>query len=129
MTEETTLYRAFDKAGQLLYVGISHNPFLRLGRHADHSAWSADATTITLERFNSRAEATDAELAAIRDEDPVFNFSGRPQLRWSQWAIAYPAGKHADDITEAEVEDALRKAVAQIERVRSDYDAKTGGAA
>ena len=91
MNSTTTLYRAFDSAGRLLYVGISHDALLRIGQHCGRT-WARHAASITFERFDSRAEAAAAELAAIRNEDPVFNMAGRPQTRWLQWLAAYPSG-------------------------------------
>ncbi len=93
----TTLYRVYDAADRLLYVGITEGAFLRLGAHADNAAWAAHAATITLERYGDRETAAAAELSEIRDEDPVWNINGRPYERFVQWMAAYP-DKHADEI-------------------------------
>jgi hypothetical protein len=107
----TTLYRAFDRQRRLLYVGISDGLLLRFSAHADAAAWARYAEVITLERFDNRAVAAAAELAAIRDEDPVFNKYGRPLARWRQWMAAYPNGD--PDATEPE-EQTGRKQVMQL---------------
>lgn len=88
----TTLYRAFDERRRLLYVGISDGPLLRFNAHTGAAAWAQYAEVITLERFANRAIAAAAELAAIRDEDPVFNKYGRPLARWQEWMAVYPDG-------------------------------------
>lgn len=67
------LYRFFDDAGALLYVGITNNPRSRIGDHRVNSPWWDQAATITLARFASRAELEAAELVAIRDERPKYN--------------------------------------------------------
>jgi hypothetical protein len=108
------LYRAFDAAGLLLYVGISNDVFLRLGNHTAASAWVTHATTITLERHNNRESAVAAECCAIRGEDPVWNMQGRPLDRFMRWMIAYP-GRHADDVSDAELAEVIRQTAAAAE--------------
>lgn len=73
---DCVLYRHFDAAGVLLYIGISGVPFLRLQQHKSASAWFKQITTITIQRFPNRIEAARAERAAIESEKPLFN--GRP---------------------------------------------------
>lgn len=111
----TILYRAFDTAGRLIYVGISDGIFLRLGQHADNSGWVHHAATITLERFDERADAEAAELAAIRTEDPVWNVSGRPYERYVRWMAAYPNGD-PDTVDVAEIESNLRAVIDRLDR-------------
>jgi hypothetical protein len=93
----TTLYRAFDADGQLLYIGIADGPFLRLAKHAETAPWAVYARTITLEPYPHRFAAEEAEREAIATEDPVWNITGRPTRRYLQWMAAYPHG-HPDDI-------------------------------
>jgi len=70
----TRLYRHFNAAGELLYVGISLNPFARLNGHAHMSHWSDDIVRIEIERHPSRDAAEAAERAAIAAEKPRHNF-------------------------------------------------------
>ena len=102
----TTLYRVYDKADRLLYVGIADNPWSRLGSH-NGSAWTKHAHKIHLETHETRSAAAEAELAAIRDEDPVWNMQGRDLSRFQKWMMAYPK-QHADDITDEQVDEAAR---------------------
>jgi hypothetical protein len=88
----TTLYRAYDARDRLLYVGISDGEFIRLAQHAASAPWTMYAATITLKRYVRRADAEQAERAAILDEDPVWNVKGRPLARFYQWMAAYPDG-------------------------------------
>jgi hypothetical protein len=69
---ETELYRHFDAAGQLLYIGISKSALKRLKGHRDKD-WYRDIVQITIERHPSRAHALYAEAVAIRDESPIHN--------------------------------------------------------
>lgn len=68
-----TLYRHYDKAGNLLYVGISARPISRHTSHRSMSPWWRRISRIELEHFDSRYEALEAEEKAIRQEKPVHN--------------------------------------------------------
>ncbi|MFJ5532525.1 hypothetical protein [Streptomyces sp. NPDC093261] len=85
-----TVYRAYDEQERLLYVGISYNELLRLGQHTSSSQWAAYVAKITFQRCATRREAEEAEAEAIKSEDPVFNYVGRPSRRFLQWMAAYP---------------------------------------
>lgn len=102
----TTLYRAYDDLDRLLYVGISDGEFIRLGQHAASAAWTAYTVRITLERHPLRADAEAAERAAILNEDPVWNYQGRPTARFLQWMAAYPDGD-PDAVDTAAVRDRI----------------------
>lgn len=68
----TSLYRYFDDAGALLYIGISKNILNRLPQHSD-KPWIALAASVTVEHFQTRDGALDAERRAIQRELPRFN--------------------------------------------------------
>ena len=70
---QTCLYRHFDAAGRLLYVGISLSAVARLSQHMDGSSWADEIKSMTIERFPTRQEAHEAERQAIRDENPAHN--------------------------------------------------------
>ena len=69
------LYRHFNKAGELLYVGISLNSAARLTSHANSSGWFSEISTMTVQQFPSRAEALAAENFAVQTEKPKYNAS------------------------------------------------------
>ncbi|OMI34420.1 GntR family transcriptional regulator [Streptomyces sparsogenes] len=72
--ERTALYRYFDTDGGLLYIGISRDPDGRLKAHRDtHQKWVPMVKSRTLEWFDSRPEAAEAEKQAIQVERPRFN--------------------------------------------------------
>lgn len=75
MTDQTSLYRHFDSNGRLLYVGISKNALARLGGHKSDKSWYGEIATVTIETFNSRAEALRCEAAAILNENPKYNIA------------------------------------------------------
>lgn len=73
MNCETALYRHFDADDGLLYVGISLNYLNRLGDHRKGSPWFRLIARTTVEWFQSREEALEAERAAIMVEAPQCN--------------------------------------------------------
>lgn len=72
------LYRHFDAAGNLLYVGISLSTVDRLGQHACNAHWFQRISRIDVEKFGTRQEAEAAEREAIRKERPLYNKAGSP---------------------------------------------------
>jgi predicted GIY-YIG superfamily endonuclease len=70
---ETALYRWWDAADLLLYIGISDELSNRVNGHAKESSWMEFAARSTITRYPSRAEAAAAEVAAIKSERPLFN--------------------------------------------------------
>lgn len=72
----TDLYRHFDVAGNLLYVGISFSAINRFSQHKYGSEWSKKVSKITIEKYESREDALIAEAQAIHKEKPKFNIAG-----------------------------------------------------
>lgn len=71
----TALYRYYDAADVLLYVGMTGDLAERELEHIRDSTWMDFAARSTIERFPTRSEAEDAERDAIRDEAPLFNIA------------------------------------------------------
>lgn len=71
--ERTALYRFFNAAGQLLYVGVSGNTETRWRQHAESKPWWPDVAEKTTQWLDGRPEALDAERVAIRTEKPLYN--------------------------------------------------------
>lgn len=67
------LYRFFDKAGDLLYVGISNNPGRRWAQHERDKPWWHEVHHVEIERYPDRAAVLVAEAEAIRAENPRYN--------------------------------------------------------
>lgn len=84
MTERTALYRLYDAAGRLLYIGITKAPTTRWQQHGREKAdsWWPDVARKTIEWFDSRPEAEAAEYAAIRTEGPPYN--DRHSVNWNE---------------------------------------------
>lgn len=73
MSSPHKLYRLYDAADALLYVGISRQIEKRLKTHARHSPWGGDVDRIEIEDYPDRPSAELAEALAIRRENPRHN--------------------------------------------------------
>ena len=71
--EMIAVYRHFSSAGELLYVGLSHQPFRRHSEHLRESEWLETVSAITLQWFDNEQSAADAERLAIAIECPRWN--------------------------------------------------------
>jgi hypothetical protein len=76
----TAVYRIYDTSGTLLYVGMGDGR-ARIKSHLKSKPWrhDIDPTRTAVEWFNTRAEATAAEKAAIRAERPRHNVIHQPR--------------------------------------------------
>jgi hypothetical protein len=72
-TEEHLLYRFFDAAGVLLYVGITDYLTNRFSQHSVVQPWWGEWATFHVTRYASRAVLEAAERRAIRLEKPLYN--------------------------------------------------------
>jgi predicted GIY-YIG superfamily endonuclease len=72
--ELTALYRFYAPNGQLLYVGITANPWSRFEAH-QCAAWApmADPQRTRVRWYRTRRAAKRAETRAIRSERPAYN--------------------------------------------------------
>lgn len=70
------LYRHFNQAAELLYVGISRDHWARLSAHSRRTAWFPEVAFITIEHFSTMEEAEEAEHLAIIQENPLHNIHG-----------------------------------------------------
>lgn len=67
------LYRHFDKAGTLLYVGVSLSTVSRLSQHKRTAHWFSKIARVEVDRFPTREASLAAERQAIHSEHPLFN--------------------------------------------------------
>lgn len=71
-----TVYRMYDEADTLLYVGISGHWPGRLTQHEGDKPWWGTVSRASLEHFADRASAVAAEKRAIAAEGPRYNITG-----------------------------------------------------
>lgn len=76
------LYRLFNAAGALLYVGITSNLDERLKDHRSdkRKTWWPQVAQVTVEHHPTELDARRAESKAIRSEEPAWNKEGRVRL-------------------------------------------------
>lgn len=94
----TALYRHFDAAGRLLYVGVSLNAINRLSQHRDNAHWFNDIARVTIKWLPTRSSALAAEAVAIATERPMHNIAGNcaPARELVAWGVFHPASKRFD---------------------------------
>lgn len=71
----TALYRHYDEAGVLLYVGVSLRPMMRLDEHMRSANWRGEIARVELEWFPTTDDALAAEREAIGSEAPLRNIN------------------------------------------------------
>ncbi len=69
------LYRHWDTAGVLLYVGISVDTSKRRAAHLRQARWVRFHDSETVEWLPDRSAAELAERTAIENENPIFNLT------------------------------------------------------
>jgi predicted GIY-YIG superfamily endonuclease len=78
----TALYRLYDSEDRLLYVGVTIDTKRRLDEHRRGKSWWPQVTRKTIEWFDTRTLAQEAEDVAIRDEKPTFDATHRLGSGW-----------------------------------------------
>lgn len=73
MKKPNVLYRFYDSADTLLYVGITDSPQNRFRSHRSDKYWFKYVVRSTMEHFSSRSELEAAEIVAIQTEKPKYN--------------------------------------------------------
>lgn len=73
MSARCVLYRMYDRAGVLLYVGMTSDPHSRFKAHSAEKDWWLEVDTIQVANFSDRAALAEAERQAILAEKPRYN--------------------------------------------------------
>ena len=91
---EHFLYRLYDWAGELLYVGLTTDPKSRIRRHRRIQPWGEAIASHTVESVgHDRCAALDAERNAIKYEWPRHNIV----VRRRNWNAVAAANREAAD--------------------------------
>lgn len=123
----TALYRLRDRAGRLLYVGITSSPASRMSAHRRSKAWwsEVDTAQTAYEWLPNRPAAERAEVAAIAQESPRYNVADNPAERPAMVArarevsLARMAGHRGELPAEwAAIADAIEAVEDPAERAR-----------
>lgn len=97
-----TLYRLFNAAGELLYIGLSYDVHRRFWDHSRDKAWWGDVADYQLETYPSHDALTNAERVAIRRENPLHNKRRdrkrplRKRVSADMWDWMHYLGDYAD---------------------------------
>ncbi|MFE7780373.1 GntR family transcriptional regulator [Streptomyces nigrescens] len=75
--EPTALYRLYDADDQLLYIGIARYPQSRWEQHAGQQTWWHQVARKTVEWYEDRASALEAEACSTAAEKPLYDQSWR----------------------------------------------------
>lgn len=71
--ESTALYRIRGEGDVLIYIGITNSVPFRWNGHQSLQPWWDEVRSVTVEWYDTRAEAAAAEKAAILAEQPKYN--------------------------------------------------------
>ncbi len=74
---DNAVYRCYDDAGELMYIGCSKRLCSRLNWHRRNTSWGKMVHRVDAVNFTSRKDALAAEARAIADEQPPFNKNHR----------------------------------------------------
>lgn len=77
------VYRLFDEAGTLLYVGVTKDVSRRFVEHRCERPWWFMVRSTTIQRFDDQAAAEVAEREAIETEGPIYNISHSVDEDWA----------------------------------------------
>ena len=98
----TGLYHVYDGAEGLLYIGVSNDFGRRWQQHARKQPWWDERRRMTVDFYDDREEALDAEALAIFHEQPKHNVMHRKQaqrlVRLKRQAVTVP-GPEAGKVT------------------------------
>lgn len=86
--EPTGLYRFYNAADRILYVGISWHPAARFKQHADTKAWWPEVESYELEWHPDRPTAEGVETRLIRKLRPPYNRTDMPTPLYRGGAVS-----------------------------------------
>ena len=87
----TAVYEFYDKADELLYVGISGSLPARLEQHDRDKLWWRDVARVRVQHHDSREYAEHRERWLIREARPRWNVAhSLGYLAWSEIRASYP---------------------------------------
>lgn len=89
------LYRLFDEAGALLYIGITSDPVARIASHRADKWWWEEVADKRFEYMGSRAELEAAERLAIIRERPMYNITYQADRRFKRNKTPGDAGTNS----------------------------------
>lgn len=124
------VYRAFDVADRLLYVGCTLDFDRRKREHLQRTSWAPIAVRWEVERFETQEPALKAEQVAIETERPQHNamYNGAGLTGWNDERRASDTCLHGHPWdSNAKINPQGLRICATCERIATwRYDAKRG---
>lgn len=121
LDDQTYVYRAYCRCGEILYVGVTVSLFKRLYEHRVAGAkWVRRMDRLEWDLFATRHQAERVETALIQELDPPYNIAGRgPRVpRWKPLPDPLPARSPAQrEADELEAVIAAHRALAIGDRI------------
>jgi len=69
------VYKQYDEQNQLLYVGCTSAPRVRMALHRNNSPWFSKIDRVEIKAFTSKLEAVSEETRSIVKDQPKFNIA------------------------------------------------------
>lgn len=82
----TAIYRHYDAASALLYIGIAKDPWRRMLAHQKAQPWADEIASMSVEWHDSREQAEAAERRLILAERPSYNVHMNPASEMARFA-------------------------------------------
>ncbi len=73
MRPDAAVYMFFNQEDQIIYIGVSQNPYQREREHKKTSAWFEHVARMEIQWCTTREKALKIEKARIRHYRPRFN--------------------------------------------------------
>lgn len=86
---KSALYRLYDSADTLLYVGIARHPDVRFKEHASDKSWWHLVARTEIVWLDDRTAALEAEAKVMMEERPLYNGYHHLGKGWPQKALKY----------------------------------------
>lgn len=107
-----TLYRFYNAAGELLYIGLTTRLPQRFRDHRQSKEWWSQVARIELQHYETHGELVAAEVNAIRQEHPRHNVANTTNGRRRREPPTVPlwAVRQVTGITVEELQTRIREA-------------------
>ncbi|WP_413808168.1 GIY-YIG nuclease family protein [Streptomyces sp. OE57] len=73
------MYRLYNSAGELLYIGISKDPLHRWAQGHRHTSWWREVASFTWDWYPTRQAARKVEQAALAADAALCNIHSTPR--------------------------------------------------